>query len=223
MRVVMVSGLHPKTDVWGSNMRFMHMYPVWVHPMRGNEHVSMCSAEIQSAVWLIPLELCSGHRNRIRMLGNRNWMVWRSRHFIIWRRSLVIVQIDGGYIMNASSSLVFPTRKLPNEVFLGMASHLSRRSSYHKITRNVSPIPFAVFFQAQEKQPVMIEDPCQNGATVEPKLSKLENFYQVITNQMLVACIFMPKNLPICQLTKRAQAGLKWSKTHVKMRKQRLS
>lgn len=123
--------------------------------------------------------------------------------------------------MNASSSLVFPTRKLPNEVFLGMASHLSRCSSYHKITRNVSPIPFAVFFQAQEKQPVMIEeDPCQNGATVEPKLSKLENFYhQVITNQMLVASIFMPKNLPICQLTKRAQAGLKWSKTHVKNEK----
>lgn len=157
MRVVMVSGLHPKTHVWRSNMRFMHMNPVRVYPMRGNEHVSMCLVEIQSFVWLIPLELCSGHGNRIPMLGHSSWMVWWRLSFIIWRRSLVLVQIDSCYIMNASSSLVFPTRKLPNEVLLGMASHLSRRSSYHKIARNVSPVPFAIFFQTQQKQPTIRE------------------------------------------------------------------
>lgn len=155
-------GLHLKNHTLRSNVGFikgssmqilaLHFKPIWVHSIRrGHENISMCRIECHgcSTIWLTPLKSCSIHGSRIGLLGNPNGLIWRRRSFIFWWRCSSVGEIDCCYVMDAGSSLIFPSWKLPDKVLLSMTSHLSWRSGDNEIARDISPVPFAIFFKAQ--------------------------------------------------------------------------
>lgn len=157
--------MHLKTHTLRFTVRFMytispslqilamHFKPIRIYPIRRNKHIPLCLIETHSSiVRLVPLKRRS---YRIRLLRVRVsvTLVRRRGSLLVWRMSLVLVEVYCSYIMYARSSLVFSTWKLPYEVLLSMASHLCGRSSDHEITRNVSPVSFSILFKPQKKQP----------------------------------------------------------------------
>lgn len=128
-------------------MDLLHLNPKRIDSIsRSHVHICIClviSHDSSSVVWLVPLSMCSRH-GRVGVIG---W--WSS--FVVWRMNLIVVEINRSDIMYACSSLVFPTRMLPYEVLLSVASHLCWCSGDHIISRNVSPIPFAILLKPQKK------------------------------------------------------------------------
>jgi len=57
--------------------------------------------------------------------------------------------------MDTGSPLVLPSCKLPDEVLLSMTCNLGRCPCGHKIPGDVSPIPFTILLQTQQKLPVV--------------------------------------------------------------------
>lgn len=172
---VVLCRMHLKNHILRSNVRLMwntssqilalHFKPIRVNnPIRrGHEHVSICWVESHgcSTIWLIPLKRCSGRGSGICVLLLLRWRLRRVKHsrvlrwrgyFVVRWRSFRINEIHSCYVMDASSPLIFSSGKLPDEVFLSMASHLSRCPSDNEIARDISPVPFAVLFQSHQKQ-----------------------------------------------------------------------
>lgn len=68
--------------------------------------------------------------------------------------------IDRGDVVNAGSLPLFlPHTHLPHIELLGMASHLSRCSSFDKVPRDAPPVTLAICLQSEQKQPVFILRP----------------------------------------------------------------
>lgn len=138
----------------------LQFYPIRVK-RRGHEHIPICLVESHgcstSTIWLIPLKRCSargcGIWQLLVVMVVKHCRVFRGRgSFIVWWRTFHVNEINSSNIMDACSPLIFPSRKLPDEVLLSMASHLSWCPSHNKIARDISPVSFAILFQSHQKQ-----------------------------------------------------------------------
>lgn len=167
---VVLCGVHLEKHILRPNIGVMrntswqtlalHFVPVRVdNPIgRGHEHISMRWVESHgcSAIWLTPLISCSRCGSRISLLllllvKHRTVLRGRGSFMVRWRHFRVN-KIDSRNVMDASSPLILASWKLPDEVLLSMASHLSRCPSGDEIARDVSPVPFSILLQPHKEQ-----------------------------------------------------------------------
>lgn len=150
-----MASLQLKDHVLGSNeglidstfLQVMLRQP-GVHPERGRRHENVPVRVVESdscstavvvlvvVVLMVPIEgvpVPGRGGGWIRLAGEHGCVLRRQRLLVVGGRASRVVEIDGGYVVDARSPLVFSTGELADEVLLSMTSYLSWSSSYHKI------------------------------------------------------------------------------------------